>query len=114
MYLIFSLSVLLSFLNIGRTSACFNAVGKEELDNKLLKLGKTYNGTRSLFSVIVLIVISVACEAFLGFEFLTRFKVSFRETNFHLEKQTNFIILERISSQIYKIIPPPCEVLSRR
>ena len=84
MYLIFSLSVLLSFLNIGRTSACFNAVGKEELDNKLLKLGKTYNDTRSLFSVIVLIVMSVACQAFLGFEFLTPFKVSFRQTNLKL------------------------------
>ena len=65
-------------------SACFNSVGKEELDNKLLKLGKTYNGTRSLFSVIVLIVMSVACETFLGFEFFTRFKISFRDPNLKL------------------------------
>ena len=50
----------------------------------MLKLGKTYNGTRSLFSVIVLIVMSVACETFLGFEFFTRFKISFRETNLKL------------------------------
>ena len=34
----FSLSVLLSFLKAGLTSAYFNAVGKVELDNELLKL----------------------------------------------------------------------------
>ena len=90
-----------SFLKAGLTSSYFNAVGKVELDNDLLKLWCMKKATMSLFSLITFTGISFSWDVFFRSYFSSSF--NFWSKDVYLREEfglSNFEILPLIAIKV--------------